>query len=147
MKRLHTSPLNTRQEEYRDDPWKMLLACMMLNQTSHRQMDQVRHEFFRRWPDSESLSQADPQDIAQLIKPLGFYNRRATSWIEFSRQWTEIKSQHRDLTKVPIDVLKKLKGVGEYALDSWRIFQLYEYDFEPGDKVLRPFCEWARSQI
>jgi methyl-CpG-binding domain protein 4 len=147
MKRLHTSPLNTRQEEYRDEPWKMLIACMMLNCTSHKQMDQVRHGFFERWPNAQSLSQADPEEIAQMIKPLGFYNRRAKSWIEFSKQWTEIESQYEDVTEVPLKVLSKLRGIGEYALDSWKIFQLFIYDFEPCDKVLKPFCEWARQQI
>ena len=53
--RLQTSPYNTRQEQYRDDPWKMLMVCFMLNQTSHKQVDQIREEFFNRFPDAESF--------------------------------------------------------------------------------------------
>ncbi len=108
--RLQTSPYETRQEEYRDDPWKMLMVCFMLNQTSHKQVDQVRHEFFQRYPNAEALLEAEESEIASVIKTLGFYNRRAKAWKRFSKQWIEAVEEYG--TSVPISVLQDMKGVG-----------------------------------
>lgn len=143
--RLQISPYNTRQEEYRDDPWKMLMVCFMLNQTSHKQVDQVRHSFFDRFPNPESLAVANESEIAQMIRPLGFYNRRAKSWKEFCLQWIDAVRKFGS-TKIPVEELEKMKGVGRYALDSWKVFQLYEYDIEVDDHVLNWYVDWARVE-
>jgi len=143
--KLQISPYNTRQEEYREDPWKMLLVCFMLNQTSHKQVDQVRHEFFDRFPTPEALVAAEESEIASMIKSLGFYNRRAKSWKEFSKQWIEAVEEYG--TSVPLSVLEDMRGVGRYALDSWKVFQLFQYDTEVDDHVLNWYVDWARQEV
>jgi endonuclease III len=143
--KLEISPYNTRQEEYREDPWKMLLVCFMLNQTSHKQVDQVRHEFFDRFPTPEALVAAEESEIASMIKSLGFYNRRAKSWKEFSKQWIEAVEEYG--TSVPLSVLEDMRGVGRYALDSWKVFQLFQYDTEVDDHVLNWYVDWARQEV
>jgi endonuclease III len=143
--KLQISPYNTRQEEYRDDPWKMLMVCFMLNQTSHKQVDQVRHEFFDRFPTPEALVAAEESEIASMIKSLGFYNRRAKSWKEFSKQWIEAVEEYG--TSVPLSVLEDMRGVGRYALDSWKVFQLFQYDTEVHDHVLNWYVDWARQEV
>jgi endonuclease III len=143
--KLQTSPYNTRQEEYREDPWKMLMICFMLNQTSHKQVDQVRQAFFDRFPSAEKLVLAEESEIASMIKSLGFYNRRAKSWKEFSLQWIE-EVRSRETTNLPVEVLSKMKGVGKYALDSWKVFQLFEYDTQVDDHVLNWYVDWARVE-
>lgn len=140
--RLQTSPYNTRQEQYRDDPWKMLMVCFMLNQTSHKQVDQVRDEFFSRYPNAQALLDAPDSEIVELIKPLGFYNRRTKAWKEFSRQWIEAGTDRPSLEQ-----LQDMKGVGRYALDSWKVFQLYEYHTEVDDHVLNWYVEWAKVEV
>lgn len=144
--KLQISPYNTRQEEYRDDPWKMLMVCFMLNQTSHKQVDQVRYHFFEKYPTAEKLAIADQKEISELIKPLGFYNKRAKAWIEFSLQWIDAV-RFRGTTNIPLKDLENMKGVGKYALDSWRVFQLYEYDTPVEDHVLNWYVEWAKQEI
>ena len=143
--KLQISPYNTRQEEYREDPWKMLMVCFMLNQTSHKQVDQVRHEFFDRFPTPEALVATEESEIASMIKTLGFYNRRAKSWKEFSKQWIDAVEEYG--TSVPISVLEDMKGVGRYALDSWKVFQLFQYDIEVDDHVLNWYVDWARQEV
>lgn len=143
--RLDISPYNTRQEQYRDDPWKMLMICFMLNQTSHKQVDQIREDFFNRFPNPESLIEAEESEIAQMIKILGFYNKRAKAWKEFSLQWIEAVRNFDD-TNIPVHELEKMRGVGRYALDSWKVFQLYEYDIEVDDHVLNWYVDWARVE-
>jgi hypothetical protein len=117
----------------------------MLNQTSHKQVDQVRHEFFQRYPNAEALLEAEESEIASVIKTLGFYNRRAKAWKRFSKQWIEAVEEYG--TSVPISVLQDMKGVGRYALDSWKVFQLFQYDIEVDDHVLNWYVDWARQEV
>lgn len=140
--KLGISPYNTRQEEYRDDPWKMLMVCFMLNQTSHKQVDKVRHEFFSRYPNAQAFLDSVDSEVIELIKPLGFYNRRVKAWKEFCSQWIAIGTDTPSLAQ-----LIEMKGVGKYALDSWKVFQLYEYDTEVQDHVLNWYVDWAREEI
>ena len=146
MIRLETSPYDTRQEEYRDDPWKMLMICFMLNQTSHKQVDQLRHAFFDRFPNAESLTLAEESEIADMIRPLGFYNKRAKAWKEFSNQWIAAVDKYSG-TNIPVFELEKMRGVGKYALDSWKVFQLYNYEVKPEDHVLNWYVEWALKEV
>lgn len=140
--KLPTSPYNTRQEQYRDDPWKMLMVCFMLNQTSHKRVDQVRDEFFSRYPNAQALLDAQDSDIVELIKPLGFYNRRVKAWKQFCQQWVALSTDAPSLSQ-----LIELRGVGKYALDSWKVFQLHQYDTEVDDHVLNWYVEWAKQEV
>lgn len=144
---LPTSPYKTRQEEYRDDPWKMLMICFMLNQTNHKQVDQVRHEFFQRFPTPESLVAAQDSQISAIIKPLGFYNKRAKAWKKFSEQWIRAVEDNYGFTSLPLHEIEKMYGVGKYALDSWKVFQLGMYDINVEDHVLVWYVEWAREEV
>lgn len=140
--KLPISPYETRQEEYREDPWKMLMVCFMLNQTSHKQVDQIRHEFFSRYPNAQALLDANEEEVKELIKPLGFYNRRVKAWKEFCQQWIEAGTDAPSLAQ-----LIEMRGVGKYALDSWKVFQLYEYDTDVQDHVLNWYVEWAKQEV
>ncbi len=144
--KLSTSPYETRQEIYRDDPWKFLMICFMLNQTSHKQVDTVRDAFFSRYPNAESMKFAKEEDVIDIIKPLGFYNKRAKSWKNFSSEWIHLTEKY-DTQKPPVTEIAKLPGVGRYALDSWKVFQLYNYNIEVEDHVLVWYVEWARKEV
>jgi hypothetical protein len=120
----------------------MLMVCFMLNQTSHKQVDKVRHEFFSRYPNAQAFLDAEDSEVIELIKPLGFYNRRVKAWKEFCRQWIALSTDAPSLAQ-----LIEMKGVGKYALDSWKVFQLYEYDTDVQDHVLNWYVDWAKSEV
>jgi endonuclease III-like uncharacterized protein len=145
--RLETSPWNTRQEQLRDNPWQMMIVCMMLNQTNYKQVEKVRYNFFDRFPTPEELMFASDEEIIEIIRSLGFYNRRAKQWKQFSREWLELTDTFKDPVTIPVDRLGDLTGVGKYALDSWKIFQLYDYSVDPEDHVLNWYIDWARQEV
>lgn len=128
------SPYGLIQEDLRNQPWKLLIACMMLNLTNIKQVKQVIYNFFERWPTPDSISESDAKDIAGLIKPLGLYNRRTKSIIKFSKAF---KDEWKSVYDLP--------GVGKYAADSYRIFIEGKIDVEPSDSKLKAYVEWARS--
>jgi len=129
-----TSPLRLIQEELRSDPWKMLIACILLNRTKIRQVRPAFHDIIEKWPSPERLAAADHDEVRDVIRPLGFHNRRTQTLIEMSTQWA---SGERDP--------RALKGVGRYALDSWRIFVEGECDVEVTDKELAKYVVWAKE--
>lgn len=112
------------------------MCCIMLNCTSRKQVDQVRDEFFRRYPDPFEAERADPTEMAELIAPLGFKNRRTKTIIRFSSDWMTLDWSEPS----------ELYGIGKYGQDSWEIFQKGNLDVEPTDGVLHKYLEWARTQ-
>jgi len=130
------SPFMFKQEIYAHDPWKMLIICMMLNQTSYKQVDRVRVPFFSRFKSAEDLLRASDEEIIEIIRPLGFYNRRVKQWKKFSSQWLEWNGEN----------VSDLHGVGKYAQDSWKIFQLGIFNIEVEDKELKKYLNWVKDK-
>jgi methyl-CpG-binding domain protein 4 len=131
------SPYLLLQEIYNEHPWRVLICCIMLNCTSRKQVDQIREEFFNRYPDPESARSADPIEMEDLIKGLGFRKKRTATIQRFSNDWVTRKWSEP----------KELYGIGKYAQDSWEIFQKGNLNVEPTDGVLIKYLNWAKSQI
>ena len=113
------------QEIYQPDGWKMLTCCMLLNLTNRRQVDVIRDELFKRYPTPKDMMNANQSELAELLKPLGLYNRRAKSLKKMSEGYVKgFKS------------VDELYGIGQYAKDSWEIFQNSNMNINPTDKVL-----------
>ena len=113
------------QEIYQQDGWKMLTCCMLLNLTNRKQVDTIRDELFSKYPTPKKMVNANQSELAELLKPLGLYNRRAKSLKKMSEGYVKgFKS------------VDELYGIGQYAKDSWEIFQNNNKNVNPTDKVL-----------
>ena len=77
------------QEVYQDDGWKMLTCCMLLNLTNRKQVDTIRDELFSRYPTPQVMMNANQSELADLLQPLGLYNRRAKSLIKMSKGYVK----------------------------------------------------------
>lgn len=130
------SPFELLQEIYYSDPWKSQVCCILLNCTRRVQVDRVRDELFRTYPDALDMSNADPIELSRILQPLGFQNRRAKTLIRFSDDWTSKDWNHP----------RELHGIGEYAAASWDIFYENRLDIEPKDGVLVKYLQWKRNQ-
>ena len=116
------------QEIYQDDGWKMLTCCMLLNLTNRKQVDTIRDELFKKYPTTKDMMNAKHRELADILKPLGLYNRRATSLRLMSAGYIGgFKS------------VDELYGIGKYAKDSWEIFQNNNMSVNPTDKVLQEY--------
>ena len=115
------------QQIYQHDTWKMLVGCIMLNQTSHKQVRPVITKFFDKYPTPNDLLSADKDTITNIIKPLGLYNVRCKNLINFSTDWID-KQNFKNITE--------LRGIGKYASDSYEIFIKNNLNVNPTDKVL-----------
>jgi len=117
------------QEIYQKDPWRVLISCMMLNQTTRTQVDQVRFEFFKRWPTPEKAARADQHQMSEVIKTLGLMNRRSASIIKMSQQYSSGEWVRA------IDLF----GIGQYGHDSFDIFINGNLKIKPQDKELKKY--------
>ena len=74
------------------------------------------------------MMRAKHSELVDIIKPLGLYNVRANRLIKMSRGYVKgFKS------------VDELYGIGQYAKDSWEIFQNKNNNIKPTDKVLQEY--------
>lgn len=131
------SPVGLIQEELWPDEWKILISCLMLNQTTRKQVDKVIWKFFDKWPDPHSLMSANVKDVSVLLRPLGFYNRRPRAMKKFTEEYLNVDWAE------PIE----LYGIGKYANDAWRIFCKGDWhSVEPQDHALNKYHSWLRNK-
>jgi methyl-CpG-binding domain protein 4 len=134
------------QEVYADDPWRLLVCCILLNQTTRRQVDGVRGPLFERWPTAMVMAYAFVPELTERLKPLGLQNRRAAILRDMSSAWVVYERLPNEGMPPPEWYVASLPGVGEYALDSYRIFVLKDISrFCSGDKEIRAWAE--RSNV
>lgn len=123
-----------------DNPdWRIFVACSLMNMTVGLTMRPYMWEVFRRWPTPQSLADADESELRDVIRPLGFYNRRAKTLIDMSKQYVARG------WKTPMD----LTGCGKYATDSWKIFcngECLDVDALQ-DKELRRYVHWLNTGV
>jgi len=131
------SPHDLLQEHYYADQWKVLVCCLMLNQTSRKQVDQIIDEFFVRYPDAQSLVDAEEGPMRELLRSLGMYNRRVKTLKRFSD----------DFLKGNWKSASDLYGCGKYANDAWRIFCKGDWQkIVPTDHALANYHNWLSSE-
>src|SRR6266568_6156202 len=70
---------SARSFPWRDDtdPYRILIAEMMLRRTQARQVVDVYNRFIDLYPDVRSLDLASGEEVAELLRPLGLSWRAA----------------------------------------------------------------------
>lgn len=134
------------QEIYASDPWKLLVCCILLNQTSRRQVDKLLDDgFFNAYRYPSVLALADAGELSFHLRSLGFQNTRARRLIEMSREWSEVlhESRRAGYRWPKAETVAAMPGVGDYAEESYRFFVLRDFSrFRSGDKELKA---WLRQ--
>jgi len=156
------------QERVSDDPWKLLVASMLLNKTAGKQAIPVFWGIMDRWPSPEALSHADALDVKLLIQPLGLQETRSKRMIELSKAYIADRPREDVLhptkaylvpasgslagdlgvivkEKYPPTPISHLPGCGPYAFDSYRIFCMPGDEWKsvmPADKELIKYMKW-----
>ena len=131
---LYNMEINEReiliQEDYLDDPWKMLVCCILLNQTNNKQVRPILSSVFELIPNPMSASEVDVEVLARIIKSTGFQNIKASRIKKLSQKWVDGFSSVSDLP-----------GIGRYGHDSWEIFINRRTNIIPTDKKLLRYLE------
>lgn len=147
------SPFGLLEELFVENPWRLLISTIMLNRTTRCQVDSVLHEFLEKWPDAQSASSADEDELAKVITPLGLGRRRAQGIIRFSKEWLELLESEAhtapDETSAAFCLTREqvmgLHQVGNYAADAYKVFVLFENDAVTTDHALQIFVDYHRG--
>ena len=127
------SPHALIQESLWPDEWRILVSCLLLNQTSRKQVDKVIDTLFHKFPGPVSMAMADEVQLASIIKELGLVNKRVKTLKRFSEEY---------MTKKWVTP-KELYGCGKYADDTWRIFCRGDWqNVIPHDHALTDYHSW-----
>jgi len=114
------------QEEYLDNPWRMMVCCICLNQTNNKQVRPILDILFSIIPDPNSAVLCQKERISECLKSTGFQNVKADRIKKMSQRWIEGFVNPSELP-----------GIGKYGQDSWDIFINGNLGRETSDKKLR----------
>ncbi|SDL79659.1 endonuclease III [Tessaracoccus oleiagri] len=90
-------------------PFELLLATVLSAQSTDRRVNSVTPELFRRWPTPEALAGADPDEVATIIKPVGFFRNKTAAIIGIARA---VVDEFDGEVPGSLDELVTLPGVG-----------------------------------
>jgi A/G-specific adenine glycosylase len=95
-----------------DDPFRILVAEVLLQRSRGKTVAGVFDRLFERWPTAEDLSKARTSSIASVVRPLGLVKRAATL--------KALAGEVAELGGIPdtLDELLELPGVGPYAASA-----------------------------
>lgn len=132
------SPFGLIQEALWPNEWKILVVCIFLNQTSRKQVEKVWDSFVKLCPGPRELLLTPRESVAEIIKPLGFKDRRTKLLYAMTEVYLAANWEHAH----------DLPGIGEYGARSWEIFvKGVSGDTEPKDHALTVYWKWVKSQI
>ena len=104
------------------DAWELLVATILSAQTTDARVNMVTPELFRRYPTPADLAEADPGEIAELIRSTGFYQNKTRSILGMAEAVVErfggdVPSRLEDLVTLPGVGRKTANVVRSVAFD------------------------------
>ena len=100
-------------------------------------------DFFDAYPTPTAAMKMDVEKTFAILKPLGLFPNRLKAIADITRKFLTMVPTFR----VSLDKEVKMYGVGQFTLDSFRIFCLGMWNsVDAQDKNLRSYCNWASKQ-
>jgi A/G-specific adenine glycosylase len=93
------------------DPWALLVAEVMAQQTQIARVDEAWAVFMERYPAPHHLASVSTAEVLRAWAGLG-YNRRA---LNLQRTARAIESEHAGVVPSDIETLQTLPGIGPYT--------------------------------
>lgn len=108
--------------EYSKD-YELLIAVVLSAQTTDKRVNQVTRVLFERYPSLEALSEANLEEVAKILRPIGTFHKKAVFIQEIAKVLVNHYGGH-----VPNDpiFLQKMPGVGRKTTNVV-LSNLYDY--------------------
>lgn len=108
--------------EYSKD-YELLIAVVLSAQTTDKRVNQVTRVLFERYPSLEALATADLEKVAEILRPIGTFHKKAIFVQKIAEVLLEEYNGH-----VPNDPvsLQKMPGVGRKTTNVV-LSNLYDY--------------------
>ena len=89
--------------------FQLAVAVTLSAQTTDVSVNRVTKELFARYPDAESLAQADIRELESIIRSIGLYRNKAANIKSLAR---ELVDHHAGQLPATMEELVKLPGIG-----------------------------------
>ena len=88
------------------NPFRLVISVLLSAQTTDAQVNRVTPELFRRFPTPEAMAAASPEEVAKIIRSLGFYKTKARHCVEAAQSIVadfggEVPHTMAELTSLP----------------------------------------------
>lgn len=88
------------------NPFRLVISVLLSAQTTDAQVNRVTPELFRRFPTPEAMAAASPEEVAKIIRSLGFYKTKARHCVEAAQAIVadfggEVPHTMAELTSLP----------------------------------------------
>jgi len=97
------------------DPYAVLIAEMLLRKTTAQQVERTYNMFISKYPTPEALSEADENELRDLLRPLGMEHRRAKLLVRLGKA---VMEKYNGNVPTKAEDLLQLSGVGLYATNA-----------------------------
>lgn len=92
-----------------DNPFQLLVAVILSAQCTDKRVNMVTPDVFKQYPDALAMSQAQLEEMFQLIKSISYPNNKAKHLIGMAKMLLE---KHGGQVPMQVDALVLLPGVG-----------------------------------
>lgn len=100
---------NPRCELNYNKDYELLLATMLSAQTTDKRVNSVTAILFKKYPSTKALSEADINEVMEIIRPIGTFHKKAKNVIEISKR---LEADYGGKVPNNREYLESLPGVG-----------------------------------
>lgn len=109
--------------EFDNDPWKLFVMARLSAQCTDARVNIVSKELFKKYPNAESMANADITELENAVRPCGLYKTKAT---DLKSSCKVLCEKYNGSIPSDMDELLALRGVGRKIANLLRgdIFNL-----------------------
>lgn len=116
-KKLALEIINRLKDEYPDaacsldydQAWKLLVSVRLAAQCTDARVNVIVEKLYEKYPDIESLANAQPEEIEEIVRPCGLGKSKAR---DISACMRMLRDEYSSKVPDDFDLLMKLPGVG-----------------------------------
>jgi endonuclease-3 len=90
-------------------PYQLLIATVLSAQTTDKRVNLTTPALFAKYPGPAELAAANPEDVAEMLRPTGFFNAKTKSVMGLA---AELRDRFDGEVPRTLDELDTLPGVG-----------------------------------
>ena len=92
-----------------DNPYQLLVSVILSAQCTDKRVNLTTPAIFQKYPDVQTLSKAEPEELLALIKSISYPNNKTKQLIGMAKMLVE---KHNGQIPLTVDELVQLPGVG-----------------------------------
>lgn len=94
---------------YDGDPFHLVIAVLLSAQTTDKAVNKVTPALWAKYPTLEDLCTANVEDVADIIRTIGFFRTKAANVVACARM---VRDEFGGVVPETMEELQKLPGVG-----------------------------------